>query len=73
MLNLPLPFGTLLCGIPAPNFQFFGPAGLSFALPIPNDPSLIGTQVCAQGGGIVGFGPLTIQLTNALDLVFGAF
>ncbi len=33
---------------------------------------LAGLAVCAQGAGLT-FGPLTVSLTNALDLVIGTF
>ncbi len=39
---------------------------------IPNDCTLVGQSVCAQGAGLT-FGPLTLSLTNALDLVIGTF
>ena len=64
-----LPFGTLLCGIPAPPFIFTGTAGEPFLVPIPNDPVLLGANVCTQGGGLDA--TLTPILANAIDLVVG--
>ena len=62
--------GTLLCNIPPPNFLFFGGPGTPIPIAIPSDCTLAGQNVCAQGAGIT-FGPLTLSLTNALDLVIG--
>ena len=68
-INVPLPFGTLLC---SPTTMFFGPPGTPVPITIRDDCSLIGLSVCTQGAGLT-FGPLTLSLTNALDLVIGTF
>ncbi len=72
MLNVPLALGTLLCDITPPTLFFFGGPGTPIPIPIPNDCSFVGQAVCAQGAGLT-FGPLTLSLTNALDLVIGTF
>jgi hypothetical protein len=68
--NQPAAFGTLLCALPPQSQGFFGPPGVPFAIPIPNDCSLLGVAVCTQGGAQSSE---TIRLANALDLVIGSF
>lgn len=43
-------------------------AGTPFAVPIPNEPGLLGAAFCAQAGSTSG---AQFQLTNALDCVIG--
>ena len=69
-VNVPLPpHGTLLCDPAAlvVDLQVVA-AGTPFALPIPNDTSLLGLTLCAQAGSIHALG---MQLTNALDITLG--
>lgn len=72
-LSVPTPFGTLLCQVPPPSFLFLGTPGIPFAVPVPNDCSLVGLTPCAQGGAILAVGPLVLELYNALDLTIGSF
>ena len=46
-----------------------GPPGVPFALPVPNDGSLLGIPFCAQAASTSGSG--SFRLTNALDCVIG--
>lgn len=68
--DLGAPVGTLLCD---PTGAFFlyrltGP-GVPFTFPIAPEPSIVGIQLCAQGGSInSGFEAI---LANALDLTIG--
>ena len=43
-------------------------AGASFGVSLPNDPALAGLPLSTQGAT---FGPTTVELTNALDIVIG--
>jgi CubicO group peptidase (beta-lactamase class C family) len=71
-LNLPVPpYGTLLCDIFAsPPVVGSAPAGVPFALTVPDDCGLLGLNLSAQGLSSDG---TTILLTNALDIAIGAF
>jgi hypothetical protein len=74
MLDIPTPFGCLLCQIPAnPVFILFALPGAPtlFAVNVPNDTSLVGRPLCAQSASITGAGPLALQLSNALDMTVG--
>ena len=61
------PFGSLLCTL-----QVCVPsaAGSPFAIPVPNNSTLLGAGLSVQGVSVEG---LTAKLTNALDVVFGNF
>jgi len=68
-VNVPISYGTLLC-VPPPAGQIFSaPPDQAFAIPVPLDCSFLGRSACAQGLS-VSRGP-RLELTNALDLVFG--
>jgi hypothetical protein len=62
--------GTLLCNLPFIALYSVAP-GASFAVPIPNDCSLSGVVLCAQGASIDAAGGLS--LANALDITLGNF
>ena len=66
--NVPLAFGTLLCGPPIFAVQMI-PAGSPFAFAIPVDCTLPGQTLCCAAGSITG---AQIELTNALDITIGA-
>lgn len=66
-VNVPSPFGTALCN---PDVLFAGVPGNSFQLPIPANCMLGGVTFCIQGGATDG---VSIQVTNALDVVVGSF
>lgn len=65
--NVPGVGGTLLCS--PPHTVFVGAPGVPFALSIPLDPGLVGTDWCAQGASFLPGG--AIQYANAFDLVIG--
>ena len=67
-LNVPTPFGTVLCTPPL--ISLVGAAGVPFAIPIANDCSLLGETFCTQAA-TVKVGPLEIELNNALDITLG--
>ncbi len=67
-LSLP-PLGTLLCDPAPPSFQVTGPTGVPFALTVPDDCTIVGTNLCTQGGSIDPLGG--IRFANALDIVIG--
>ena len=70
-IDLPLPFGSLLCTIPTTDLIFSNTvAGTELSIPIPSDTSLIGIALCTQGAGINATAPI-VELTNALDLTVG--
>ncbi|MEM7310546.1 MAG: hypothetical protein AAF682_27975 [Planctomycetota bacterium] len=74
---LPGPNGTLLCnilpGIADTNFSTpIGGVQQPFAIPFPDEPSIIGITLCTQGGYADGTTPGMIHLTNALDITIGA-
>ena len=69
-VNVASPYGTLLCGLPAPFTQFNAP-GLPFAVAIPPDCSLMGLNICSQGASIDANN--AIGLTNALDVRVGDY
>ncbi len=69
-INIPSGFGTLLCTAPPPGFVLSGPAPASFGVPIPLDCVFIGVPACTQAGSATAS---TVALTNALDIVIGAF
>jgi len=60
--------GQLLCGVPFLATLTNLSPGSPFAVPIPNDASLLGASFCAQGGSSTGGAFL---FTNALDCVVG--
>jgi len=69
-VEIPLgPKGTLLCGAPfflvIPNLQ----PGNPYAIPVPNDGSLLGIGFCAQAASSAG--GAQFRLTNALDCTIG--
>jgi hypothetical protein len=70
-INVPTSIGTLLCNPPPPGLIFLTSVGLPFAIAVPSECSLIGIALCAQAGSLDPTG--LIALTNALDLVIGAF
>ncbi len=67
--NVPTSFGTLLCSLGPPLASFTGPAGVPFAIPVPNVCAFAGTALCAQAGAADAGG--TVQLANALDVTLG--
>ena len=71
-LNLALPpYGTLLCDVFSfPPYTFSTAPEVPFAIPIPNQASLVGMTLCAQGLSTNGS---VIALTNALDLTLGNY
>ncbi|MEM7310961.1 MAG: VCBS repeat-containing protein [Planctomycetota bacterium] len=69
-VNVPTPFGTLLCAPGPAGLTFTAPPGQPFSLAIPDDCTLVGVALCAQAASLDS-GP-TITLTNALDLVVGS-
>ena len=69
-LELPSNIGTFLA-LPAPNSVYlFSTPGVGFASPTPVQLSLMGAQLTAQAASIDG---ATVALTNALDIVIGAY
>ncbi|HEX5050802.1 MAG TPA: hypothetical protein VFZ65_03435 [Planctomycetota bacterium] len=66
-VNVPSPFGTLLCN---PIVLLAGPAGAPFPLALPPNCAFAGFPICAQGASTDG---VSILLTNALDVVVGSF
>ena len=66
-LNVPTPFGTLLCD---PTVILAGLSGAPFAFAIPANCSLAGFALCAQGASTDG---ISILLTNALDTIVGSY
>ncbi|MEM7308435.1 MAG: WD40 repeat domain-containing protein [Planctomycetota bacterium] len=77
---LPGPNGVLLCnifsgpGIADTNFSTpVGGVQQPFAIPFPDQASLVGITLCTQGGYADGTTPGLIHLTNALDITIGAF
>lgn len=66
-LNVGTPFGTLLCSI---SLTLSGPASARFPIPVPDNCSLVGATLCAQGASTNG---VVIALTNALDITIGSF
>lgn len=65
--NLPFAnWGTILCDQLAGTLA--NPAGVPFAIPIPNNCSLMGLSLCAQ---ILATDGPTLALTNALDITIG--
>ncbi|HED65389.1 MAG TPA: hypothetical protein ENJ09_07525, partial [Planctomycetes bacterium] len=69
-INQPLSIGTLLCSLARPRTLLSTPAGVPFTLPIPLDCTLLGLNACAQGASL---GTGMTRLTNALDIVLGAY
>jgi hypothetical protein len=69
-LNAPTPAGTLLCDLSSPGVILSVSAGAPISIPIPDDCSLLGATICAQGASIAP-GPV-VGLTSALDLTIGS-
>ena len=71
-IDLGAPLGTFLCdALTAPPIQLLsGAAGAPFEIGIPDNCLLIGLSLCAQGASTDG---VSTQLTNALDVVIGAY
>lgn len=67
-VNVPSPFGTLLCDLSGA-LSLFSPPGTAFAIPLPASCALSGTAFCAQGASADGAG--AVRLTNALDVTVG--
>lgn len=62
--------GTLLCSVPFLGFTPFNPTpGQPFAIPIPDDCSLIGVSLCAQA--VSSADGVSFLFTNALDVTIG--
>ncbi|MEM7306273.1 MAG: zinc metalloprotease [Planctomycetota bacterium] len=61
--------GTLLCGFPLLALVPNATPGTPFAIPVPNNPSLLGAAFCAQAAS--SSSGADFQLTNALDCVIG--
>ncbi|MEM7308434.1 MAG: hypothetical protein AAF682_17265 [Planctomycetota bacterium] len=77
---LPGPNGVVLCniltgpGIVDTNFSTpVGGVQQPFAIPFPDETSLLGITLCTQGGYADGTTPGLIHLTNAIDITIGAF
>ena len=70
-INVPTPFGVLLCNLPPPGLLLVGTPGVPFAVGVPLDCTLAGVGLCAQGAGILSVGPLVLELYNALDVIIG--
>ena len=69
-ISLP-PLGTLLCD-PALTISIeSATASQPFAIPIPNDCTFVGLNVCTQGASLDALG--SILFTNALDITIGTF
>ncbi|MEM7311288.1 MAG: hypothetical protein AAF682_31770 [Planctomycetota bacterium] len=66
-VNVPMPFGVLLCDLPHVGAQIV-PKGEPFAFPVPAELSLAGLSLCTQAGSADAS---TLAVTNALDLVLG--
>jgi hypothetical protein len=69
-VSLP-PFGTLLCDLATLIMLPTSAPGVPFAISIPNDCSLIGATLCAQGASVDAL--VSISLANALDITIGSF
>ncbi len=73
-INVPTQYGTLLCAFPPiPALFLFGFAYQIYHIPIPNDPSLVGLEFCAQGMAEKAFGAPKLEFYNALDCKIGTF
>ncbi len=68
-INLGFP-GTLLCNYEQGIARFNSAPGVPFSIPVPNDCTLVGVELCTQGVSFVGG---LFQLTNALDITVGTF
>lgn len=63
------PFGTLLCGVNQPIWQQALAPGAPISVPVPDDCSFVGLDLCSQ---VLSVDPYGVgQLTNAIDLVIG--
>ena len=71
-IDLGAPLGTFLCdALTAPPIKLLsGAAGTPFQVGIPDNCLFIGLSLCAQGASTDG---ISTQLTNALDVVIGAY
>jgi hypothetical protein len=69
--NVPTALGTLLCSLTPPLQLYTRPAGVPFAIPVPNVCELAGVVLIAQAGSMDVAG--TIALTNALDITIGTY
>ncbi|QDU65376.1 PQQ-dependent sugar dehydrogenase [Engelhardtia mirabilis] len=69
-LNVPTPFGTLLCDLSGATLSFITAPGVPFAVTVPSDCALIGVGLSAQAVAVGALGELA--LTNALDLTIGS-
>lgn len=69
-LNIPIGWGTLLCGVPPSDQIFSTSASQPFTIAVPVDCVYVGLAACAQAGSIA---PGDIRLTNALDIVIGSY
>jgi len=63
--------GTLLCNLPFVATLFDIPPSPTFDIPIPDDCGLVGIALCAQVGSSCD--GVSFALSNALDIVIGAF
>lgn len=63
--------GTILCDLSVPPISFVADTpGAPFAVAVPDLCEIVGTPLCAQGFSSDG---VVNQLTNALDVVIGAY
>jgi hypothetical protein len=69
--ELPLAMGTLLVDLTAPPIVVSTPPGAPFSIPIPDDCTLSGIELCSQAASIDS--QLCIRLTNALDITIGNY
>jgi hypothetical protein len=69
-VDVPTPWGVLLCDISGVLRLHFRPAGFPFAVPVPFKCELVGVNVCTQAAS---FDAVDVLLTNALDLTIGTF
>lgn len=65
------PIGSLLCNVPFLITLLNATPAAPFAIPIPDDCSLVGIQLCSQAGSSLN--GASFELTNALDITLGAY
>ena len=68
LAGLPLAIGELLCA--PPSLATSVVVGSEHAIALPDNPALAGMTLCTQAL-TVQFGPLRLQLQNALDVTLG--